>query len=109
MWVQSPASLGGLGIWRCRELWCRSKMRLGSRVAVAVVEAGSCISYSTPSPGTSICRGCSPNRKKKKKKKKTHKKAKNKAKQKGRAVLRQMYLNLRETNMHVTEAEKLVG
>ena len=77
-------------------------MRLGSRVAVAVVEAGSCISYSTPSPGTSICRGCSPN-------KKTHKKAKNKAKQKGRAVLRQMYLNLRETNMHVTEAEKLVG
>ena len=30
------ASLGGLGIWRCRELWCRSQTRLGSVVAGAV-------------------------------------------------------------------------
>ena len=26
-------------IWHCRELWCRSQMRLGSGVAVALVEA----------------------------------------------------------------------
>ena len=30
------ASLHGLGIWCCRELWCRSKTQLGSGVAVAV-------------------------------------------------------------------------
>ena len=35
--VRSLASLSGLGIRRFRELWCRSKMRLGSSVAVAVV------------------------------------------------------------------------
>ena len=35
-------------------------MQLGSCVAVAVVEAGSCSSDSTPSLGASICRGCSP-------------------------------------------------
>ena len=34
--VQSLASPNGLRIWHCRELWCRSKMRLGSGVAVAV-------------------------------------------------------------------------
>ena len=37
MWVRFLASLGGLGIWCCHELWCRSQMHLGSRVAVAVV------------------------------------------------------------------------
>ena len=35
--VQSLASLNGLRIWHCRELWCRSQTRLGSGVAVAVV------------------------------------------------------------------------
>ena len=34
--VQFLASLGGLRIRRCREVWCRSQMRLGSHVAVAV-------------------------------------------------------------------------
>ena len=37
MWVQSLASLSGLRIQHCSELWCRSQMRLGSRIAVAVV------------------------------------------------------------------------
>ena len=32
-----PASLSGLRIWRCCELWCRSQAQLGSGVAVAVV------------------------------------------------------------------------
>ena len=27
------ASLSGLRIWRCQELWCRSRTRLGSRIA----------------------------------------------------------------------------
>ena len=35
--VQSLASLSGLKIWRCRELWCRSRTWLRSRIAVAVV------------------------------------------------------------------------
>ena len=35
--VQSLASLNGLKIWRCHELWCRSQNWLGSHVAVAVV------------------------------------------------------------------------
>ena len=35
--VPSLALLSELRIQHCRELWCRSQMRLGSRVAVAVV------------------------------------------------------------------------
>ena len=37
LWVQFLALLSGLRIWHCHELWCRSKMRLGSGIAVAVV------------------------------------------------------------------------
>ena len=37
-----------------------SHARLGSGVAVAVVQAGSCSSDLTPSPETSISRGCHP-------------------------------------------------
>ena len=36
LWVQSLASLSGLKIWHCHELWCRSQTRLGSGIAVAV-------------------------------------------------------------------------
>ena len=39
--VQSLASLSGLKIRHCRELWCRSKTRLRSGVAVAVEQASS--------------------------------------------------------------------
>ena len=53
--VQSLVSISGLRNQRCRELWCRSQTQLGSRVAVAVAEAGSCSSDSTPNLGTSIC------------------------------------------------------
>ena len=35
-------------------------MRLGSRIAVVVVQAGSCRSELTPSLGTSICHGYDP-------------------------------------------------
>ena len=70
MQVQSLDSLSGLRIWYCRELWCKQQMRLGSRVAVAVAQAGSCSSEWTPSLGTSMCRRCSPKRQKDQKKKK---------------------------------------
>ena len=40
--VQALASLSGLRIWHCRELWCRSQTQLGSGVTVALVEASSC-------------------------------------------------------------------
>ena len=45
LWVQSPASLSGLRIQHCRELWCTSQTRLRSDIAVAVVQAGSCSSH----------------------------------------------------------------
>ena len=37
LWVRSLASLSGLRIWHCHELWYRSQIRLGSGIAVAVV------------------------------------------------------------------------
>ena len=69
MQVRSLASLKGLRIWHCCELWCRSQTRLRSRVAVAVAQASGYSSHSTPSLGTSIWRGCSPEKKTKKKEK----------------------------------------
>ena len=51
----SLALLRYLRIQCCHELWCRSKMQLGSCIALAVVEACSCSSDSTPSLETSIC------------------------------------------------------
>ena len=44
---------------------CSLQMWLRSGVAVAVVQAGSCNSDSTPPLGTSICCGCGPRGKKK--------------------------------------------
>ena len=67
MQVRSLAMLSRSKIQGCCELWCRLKMRLGSGVAVAVVQAGSCSSNSTPSLGTSICRRLGPKKKKAKK------------------------------------------
>ena len=64
--VQSLASISGLRIQRCRELWCRSQMRLGSGVAVAGLQAGGNSSDSTPSLGTSMCRRYGPRKDKKK-------------------------------------------
>ena len=57
-WVQSLASLSGLKIWHCRELWHRLQTQLGTDVAVAV--AGSCSSDWIPSLGTSMCLKCGP-------------------------------------------------
>ena len=71
MQVQSLALLSGSEIRCCHELWCRSQAWLRSCIAVAVVQACSCSSNSTPSLGTSMCRGCVP--KKHKTKTKTNK------------------------------------
>ena len=70
MQVRSLALLSGLRIQHCHELWCRSQTWLRFCIAVAVVQASSCSSISTPSLGTSICCGCSP--KKQAKQNKTH-------------------------------------
>ena len=70
--VRFLASLSGLRIRRCHELWCRSQTWLRSSIAVAVVQAGRCNSNSVPCLGTSIC--CRYGSKKKKKKKKEKKK-----------------------------------
>ena len=59
--------LSGLRIQRCGETWCRSWNWLGSGTAVAVAQAGSFSSDSTPSLGSSICRRCGPKKQKKKK------------------------------------------
>ena len=37
LWVQSLASVSGLRIWHCLEMWCRSQTRLGSGIPVALV------------------------------------------------------------------------
>ena len=66
--VRSLASVSGLGIRRCRELGCRLQTRLGSGVAVAVVQASGYSSDWTPSLGTSMCHKCSPRKDKKTKK-----------------------------------------
>ena len=58
--VQSLASISGLRIRRCHELWCRLQTRVGAHVAVAVVQAGSYGSDLTPSLGTSIGQGRNP-------------------------------------------------
>ena len=65
MWVHYLVSLSGLRIRCCHELWCRLQTRLGSGVARAVVDAGSCSSDLTPSLGPSTCCGCGPKKKKK--------------------------------------------
>ena len=58
----------GLVQWtqRCCELWSRLQMRLGSKIAVAVVQASICSSNLTPSLGTSICHRRGPKKQKKK-------------------------------------------
>ena len=64
LWVRSLASLRGLRIWRCRELWCRSQTWPGSHAVVAVMQAGSYSSDWTPSLGNSMCHGWGPKNKK---------------------------------------------
>ena len=54
--VRSLASLSGLRIGCCQELWCR----LRSGMVVAVALAGSCGTDLTPGLGTSICRRYGP-------------------------------------------------
>ena len=65
MWVWSLAALSGLRIQHFCELWYKLQTQLRSRVAVAVVLAGSCSSNSSPSQGPSICLEWSPKKKKK--------------------------------------------
>ena len=52
--VGSLASISGLRIRHWHKLWCRSQPCLGSGIAVAVVEAGSCSSDSDPLLGPSM-------------------------------------------------------
>ena len=58
--IEVVGSIPALAQWvkHCCELWCRLQTWLRSRVAVAL--AGSYSSDSTPSLGTSLCRGIGP-------------------------------------------------
>ena len=69
MQVWSLASLSGLRIRCCCELWCRSQIQLGAGIAMAMVLASGCSSDLTHSLVTSTCCRCSPKKTKKKKKK----------------------------------------
>ena len=68
MQVQSLTLLSRLRIPHCRELWCKLQTRLGSHIAVAVAQAGSYSSNSTPSLGMSLCHGEALKREREKKK-----------------------------------------
>ena len=72
-WIKATPWISNSRIWLCHELWCRSQMRLRSRVAVAFAEAGGYSSDLTPSLGTSICWGSSRRNGKKTKKEKKEK------------------------------------
>ena len=50
-------SLSGLRIWHCHELWCTLQTWLRSGIAVAIIQAGSCSSDSTPGLGTQYATG----------------------------------------------------
>ena len=56
---EGAGSIPGLPQWVkdrcCHELWCRLQIPLRSGVAVAVTQARSCGSISTPILGTSVC------------------------------------------------------
>ena len=67
MRVRSLALLSGLRIQSYRDPWCRSHMRFRSCIAVAVMQASSFSSDSTPCLGTSIYHRCGSKKKKKKK------------------------------------------
>ena len=68
--VWCPALLSGLSTQHCCELWCRSQTRLRPCVAMAVAQAGSCSSETTPNLGTSMCCKCDPKKEEEKEKKK---------------------------------------
>ena len=76
--ASTPALPNGLSIQHCCELLCRSQTWLRTSVTVAVVQASSCSSNSTPNMRTSTCYKCGPKNLKKnkteKKKQKTNKK-----------------------------------
>ena len=62
--VLSLTLFSGLRIWCCHELWRRLQTQLGSCVAAVALVGGGGGGYSsnsTPSLGTSIGHGCSPN------------------------------------------------
>ena len=86
--VRSLASLTGLRIRRWHELSCRLQTWIGSGIAVAL--ASSCSSNSIPSLGTSICHRCS-HRKKKKRLKRNE------------DSLRELWVNVKRTNIHIIE------
>ena len=65
--VRSLTLLSGLRIQHCLELWYKLETWLRSRVAV--VQASSCSSNSTPSLGSSICHRCGPKKTKDKERK----------------------------------------
>ena len=62
----TPGLAQWLGIQHCHKLRHRSQMWLGSGLVMAVAQAGSCSSDSTPNLGTSVCHRCSPKKKNKK-------------------------------------------
>ena len=68
MLVRSLASLSGLRIRHCHELWCRSQTQLRSGIEVAVVKACGYSSDSTLSPKPLYAADVPPPKKGKKKK-----------------------------------------
>ena len=70
LWVRSLASLSGIRIQHCCELWCRLQRWLRCGIAVAMVWTSGYSSHWTPSMGTPYAAALDKTKKKKKKKKK---------------------------------------
>ena len=75
------ASFSGLGLWHCCELWCRLQRWFGSGVAVAVVQASSYSSDSTPAWEPPYATGAAIRKPKKRKTRKTERMTRKKDRQ----------------------------
>ena len=73
MWVLSLASLSGLRIRRCCELWCKLQMQLGSRIAVVWHRLAAVVLIQPPAWELPYAAGAALKKQKEKKKEKKRK------------------------------------
>ena len=106
--VRFLASLSGLRIWCCHELWCRSQTPLGFYDAVAVAVAGTCNSDLTPAWELPYATGLALKSKKKRKKEIGKLTLKFTWKEKGTATAKAMFIMSKVESYHKAGVIKTV-